>query len=81
MAGRQRHQNGELEDVLLEAEQKGWRVTRGKRYFMMWCPCVVKHKKTVRLTPSGRNYKRNLLGELKRSTCWEVANDGSQPGD
>lgn len=67
--GRPKHPRPELEAVLKEAEAKEWRVIKG-RYFKMYCPCEGKHIKTVRLTPSGSNYKRNLLAELKRSTCW-----------
>jgi hypothetical protein len=36
----------------------------------MWCPCG-KHWKTVKLTPSDPNYVRNLLGQLRRATCWD----------
>ena len=43
---------------------------RGKRYYKMWCPCG-KHMKTVKLTPSDPNYARNLLGQLRRATCWD----------
>jgi hypothetical protein len=37
----------------------------------MWCLCPAKHMKTVHLTPSDPNYVRNLLGQLKRATCWK----------
>ncbi len=65
------HQVKELEAILREAERKGWRVTKGKLYFKMWCPCPAKHWKTVKLTPSGANYRKNLLGQLGRATCWD----------
>ena len=42
----------------------------GNTYFKMYCPCPEKHLKTVHCTP-GANYKRNLLAELKRKTCWK----------
>lgn len=61
--------------MLREAELRGWNVHRGKRYFIMKCPCG-QHFKTVKLTPSGRNYKRNLLGQLHRATCWD---DNEEP--
>jgi hypothetical protein len=60
----------ELEAVRQEARGKGWRVERGKKYYKMWCPCG-KHMKTVKLTPSDPNYVRNLLGQLRRATCWD----------
>ena len=63
-------QGRELEAIRREAERKGWRVERGKKYYKMWCPCG-KHMKTVKLTPSDPNYTRNLLGQLRRATCWD----------
>lgn len=71
MARRPKHQKPALEAILKQAERRGWRVTRGKRYYKMYCPCERKCKKTVKLSPSDPNYQINLLGELKRSTCWE----------
>ncbi len=38
---------------------------------MMKCPCPDMHLKTVHLTPSDPNYVRNLVGQLRRATCWE----------
>jgi hypothetical protein len=68
---RPRHPIKELEAVLKEAEEKGWRVEKGKKYFKMWCPASCgRHWKTVKLTPSGGDYLRNLIGQLNRSTCW-----------
>lgn len=68
---RKRHPNKDLAAILKEAEKKkGWRITEG-RYYTMWCPCPEKHKKTVVRTPSNPNYVKDLLGELRRSTCWE----------
>lgn len=69
---RPKHRMPELEAVLRGAERQGWRVTGGgNSYFKMYCPCPEKHKKSVHCTPSDPNYKRNLLGELKRKTCWK----------
>lgn len=69
---RPKHKMGELEAVLRSAERQGWRVVGGgNRYFKMYCPCAAKHMKSVHCTPSGSNYTRNLLGELKRKTCWK----------
>ena len=61
----------ELREIRKEAEQQGWRVTRGKRYWKLRCPCNEKHKKSMSLTPSDPNYVKNLLGELRRATCWK----------
>ncbi len=70
MPTRPRHPIKELEAVLEDAEDQGWRVWRGKRYYMMRCPCGI-HQKTVHLSPSDPNYTRNLTGWLKRAGCWE----------
>jgi hypothetical protein len=71
MPTRPKHQKKELEAVLKAGEAQGWTVTRGKGYFKMKCPCEEKHLKTVRLSPSGANYKKNLISLLVRETCWE----------
>lgn len=67
---RPRHQDKHLEELLRDLEKARWRVTKGKGYFKAYCPCG-KHKRFVHLTPSGRNYQRDLVGWLKRETCWE----------
>lgn len=68
---RPRHPVKELETLLREAEQKGWRVTKGKLYFKLWCPNLCKCRKTVHLTPSGARYETNLRHKLSSSTCWD----------
>lgn len=59
----------EPSEVLEEAASQGWRVDRGNRYWKMWCPCG-EHMKTVHVSPSDPNYARNLVGQLRRATCW-----------
>lgn len=68
---RPRHPSKELEEVLRQAERQEWTVERGRKYYKLKCPCAAKHIKTVKITPSGTNYRRNLLGQLNRATCWE----------
>lgn len=68
---RPRHQDKDLEKVLARGEAQGWRVWRDKRYWKMYCPCPKRHLKMVALTPSDPNYRKNLLGQLRRATCWE----------
>jgi len=69
---RPKHRMPELEAVLRSAERQKWRVTGGgNKYFKMYCPCPAKHKKSVHCTPSDPNYKRHLLNELGRKTCWK----------
>ena len=71
MSHHPRHPDKELRKVTDGADARGWEGTRGKGYFMMKCPCPEKHKKTVHLSPSNPNYTRELLGFLRRYTCWE----------
>jgi hypothetical protein len=61
----------ELKAIREEAERKGWRVFRGKRYWHLYCPCTKKHKKNMAISPSDPNYVKNLLGQLGRATCWK----------
>lgn len=67
---RPKHPKPDLEKVLREAEAKNWRVILGGKYWKIYCPCDGKHKKSVHLSPSDPNYKKNLLGQLMRATCW-----------
>lgn len=68
---RPRHPKKELETILKMAEAQGWVVEKAKKYFKMKCPCEGLHAKTVHLTPSNPLYLKNLLGYLKRATCWK----------
>ncbi len=68
---RPKHSIKELDQVLEAAWDQGWRITRDKKYWKLWCPCDDKHMKTVHLTPSNGAYKKNLLKKLERSTCWK----------
>ncbi|REF00367.1 hypothetical protein [Thermomonospora umbrina] len=61
----------ELEAIRKEAVGRGWRVERGSKYWKMYCPCPKKCKKNMALTPSDPNYVINLLGQLRRATCWK----------
>ena len=71
MVGEPRHPDKDLERIIREAEEHGWRRTkRPKSYFRLYCPCG-RHIKTVALTPSGANYGRNLLAWFRRQDCWD----------
>lgn len=69
---RPRHRDKELESILKSAEDQGWSVTGGGHtYFKLRCPCPLKCRKIVHCTPSSTHYRRNLLGQLRRATCWK----------
>jgi hypothetical protein len=68
---RPKHPRRELEAVLKEAEAKGWRVVQGgDQQFKMYCPNPCRCIKTVRRTPSGSRYEKNLRMQLRARTCW-----------
>lgn len=59
----------QLAEIRRQAERKGWKVARNKKYYRLRCPCG-KHQKSMNLTPSDPNYPRNLVGWLRRTGCW-----------
>ncbi|MHB1713088.1 MAG: hypothetical protein ACYCV7_17150, partial [Acidimicrobiales bacterium] len=60
MPPRRRHPKKELEEILAEAEARGWRVESRTGYFKLKCSCDEKHYKTVHYSPSDPNYGKNL---------------------
>jgi hypothetical protein len=68
---RPRHPRKELEALLKEAENQGWTVQRGGRYFKLKCGCPAKHFTTLHLSPSDPRYERNKRHWLARMTCWK----------
>jgi hypothetical protein len=68
---RKRHQDKDIEKLLVEAEANDWLVIISpKGYWKLRCTCERKHYRTVHLTPSGSNYAKNLASWLKRQPCW-----------
>lgn len=67
---RPRHPDKDLEYLLRLAEAHGWRVTKGRRYFLTRCPCGA-HMESVHLTPSDPNYCRNKLNKMAKCPNWE----------
>ena len=61
---RKRHQDKDIEKVLVEAEAHGWVVIPTKKYWKLRCPFERQHARWVHLTPS-RNYTRSLASWLK----------------
>lgn len=70
---RDRHPKQDYESLLREAEQRGWRITRGKGYFRCLCPCADKHWVRVVLTPSGSRTLLNTRKDFERCSCWKEA--------
>lgn len=63
-----RHPVKELEAVLGEFYDAGWRIERLRKYYKAKCPCG-DHMKMVHMSPSDPNYVKNMLMWLRRQTC------------
>lgn len=70
MGSRHRHPKKEWEALLSEAEARGHTVTRGQRYFRIWCRCG-DDMESIPLTPSNRRTLRNKTANLRRWSCWD----------
>lgn len=75
-ANRPTHPDKDLEAVICDVEDHGWRVMKARKYYKAYCPCDSEHIKTIHLTPSGRMYIVQLKAWFQRQTCWEVQDDG-----
>lgn len=67
---RPRHPDKGLEKLLQEAEERGWRVVKGRKYYKAYCPCQEKCKETVHLTPSNHHYERNKRNKMSKCPAW-----------
>lgn len=67
---RPRHPRKELETLLRAAEDQGWTVVKGRKYYRCRCPCG-EHLKTIHLTPSDPGYARNQRAWFTRQACWK----------
>lgn len=68
---RPRHPSKDLEQLLKEAETRGWRVEKKSKYFKALCPCPAKCMETVHVTPSDPNYVRNKRNKMSKCELWE----------
>jgi hypothetical protein len=66
---RPRHPDKDLEELLRLAERQGWRVTKGRGYFLARCPCGG-CQESVHLTPSNPNYRKNKLNKMAKCPSW-----------
>jgi hypothetical protein len=69
---RPRHPDKEIEAVLEEAEEHGWRVKKpkGAAYYKALCPCGRHAKWSIHATPSTPDYAKNLRAWFHRQECW-----------
>lgn len=73
MVERPRHPKKDIEQVMRAAEARGWRFTKGRKYYKAYCPCG-EHLHTVHLTPSDPWYVVHLKYRLARTGCWDRRN-------
>jgi hypothetical protein len=65
-----RHPKKELQALLYELHERGWRVEDPPKYYKVYCPCPEKHKETIHLTPSNPYYGNDKLVYLRNHTCF-----------
>lgn len=76
MSGRywKKHPKKDLEALLGEFHDAGWRIEDPPTYYRVLCPCG-DHMRWVHLTPSGNGYVRNALHWLYRQPCYGSAKE------
>lgn len=72
-----KHPIKEIEELLVEFDAAGWRVIDPPKYYKVYCPCAEKHKRTVHLTPSSRNYILDTQSWLHRQPCYKDRKEGA----
>lgn len=70
MTARPRHPDKTLERLLRDAENQGWKVVKGRKYYKAYCPCPERCKETIHLTPSNSNYGRNKRNRMSKCPAW-----------
>lgn len=70
MGSRPRHPDKVLEQLIQDAEDRGWRVTRERKYYKALCPCPDKCKEQVHLTPQG-DYAKNKRNKMSKCPWWD----------
>lgn len=68
-----KHSKKDLEQILQLFDASGWRITKGKTYYKLYCPCR-DHKTTVHLSPSNPNYALDKRKWLERQPCYSGRN-------
>ena len=66
-----KHPQKDLEELLEKFDAAGWRIIDPPKYYKVYCPCAMKHKRTVHLTPSNPNYALDTRKWLERQPCYK----------
>ena len=70
MVQRPRPPKKDIEGVMRDAEARGWRFEKGRKYYKAYCPCG-DHLHTVHMTPSDPWYVVYLKYRCARLACWD----------
>ncbi|MFW6087154.1 MAG: hypothetical protein ACODAG_08120 [Myxococcota bacterium] len=68
---RPRHPKPDLEQLLRDAEERGWRITKKGKYYKALCPCPAKCMETVHLSPSDPKYATNKRNKMSKCEHWK----------
>jgi hypothetical protein len=77
-----RHPKPLLQDLLMQFHQAGWKIIsprKGGGYYKAHCPCPLKHKTSIHLTPSNPGYAFDKMKWLQRQECFRKRTGGDKP--
>lgn len=65
----QKHPKKDLELVLMEFDQNGWKIIDPPKYYKMRCPCGF-HTRTLHISPKLPDHGKQALRYMKRQPCY-----------
>ncbi|MBA8829702.1 hypothetical protein FB555_001818 [Alpinimonas psychrophila] len=65
-----RHPKKDLQALLLALDQSGWYILDPPTYYKALCPCPLRHRTTIHLSPSNPRYAKEKLRYLVSTTCF-----------
>lgn len=74
-----KHPRKEIEALLGEFHEAGWRIEDPPKYYRVFCPCG-KHLRSIHLTPSDPRYVNHALRWLYRQPCYRQSGGESHGG-
>lgn len=67
----QKHTDKDIERVLQQLHEHGYRIEDPPKYYTVKCPCGL-HQRQVHCTPGRRYHGNHVLQWAKNLTCWNV---------
>lgn len=65
------HSDKHIQVFLVELANANWRIIDPPKYYQCLCPCPMKHKIIVHLTPSDAYYLSHLRQFARNRTCYK----------